>query len=422
MIRARNYNQLGLTVFLSAIILVTFNLLVNFPISYVYTISNITFLVGLSVFFAVKTIDTIKNRKASYLYILMLLLLIVPLYGSIQSFLIYKQPILYGLLTERVKIFGLSGLLLLTLLEKRIVSLNKVRDHMLTWASILFVVLLILNFLVPKSILLNYDFVIDSISKGIRVKFNQTLIVFLFLYLIIKGSAKKNFLFILVALAILIYFIFIYKARSLAISMLLSGFVYFLVNQKVYKNVSLLIILASITTGFFFLAKLLIPEKVNLVLELFYSAFNVFLGGEITDASSLSRVTQVDIAMGGFKDHPFLGNGFLSSQWNDGFQGLYGHFFPSDIGWVGILYLYGVLGIFIYLIPFIWSLKMSISQRQRNSISSSYFVLACYYTILYLFFQNAIAGYFVKKVGIVMFFFALIYYNYYAEKTKLDSK
>lgn len=422
MIRGISYKQLGWSILLSITILVTFNLLVNFPIDYVYTTTNL-FLFGLLIaVFILKTAQYIREGKASKIYLMLLLFFLVPIYGSIQSFLIYGQPFIYGILTERVKIFGLVGLLMIILLENKSISLSQLKNQVLFWATLLLALLLILNFFVPNSVLIDYDFVIDSISKGFRIKFNQTLIVFLFFYSVIKGRDSKNYILILLALVILVYFAFIYKARSLTVSMLLSLVFYFILNQKAFKNISLLVILSSISVIIFLMVKLIIPEKLDLILELFYSAFNVFLGGEISDASSLSRITQVDIALDGFKNHPLLGNGFLSTRWKDGFQGLYGHFFPSDIGWIGVLYLYGLVGLGIYLIPFIWTLKMSIVLKQNKVKISDHFIMASYYTILYLFFQNVIAGFFVKKVGIVVFFFAIAYYHYYNHMTKAVEK
>lgn len=147
----------------------------------------------------------------------------------------------------------------------------------------------------------------------------------------------------------------------------------------------------------------------NHISSLFSSAFNVFFGGNVTDASSQSRIQEFEIAKEGFLAQPFFGNGFLSSQWKGGFSGIYGHFYPSDIGWMGLLYLYGSIGVLIYFIPFVYAFYMSM----KKGIVKSPMVLALHYVFLYYLIFSLVAGLFVKKIGIIFFIFSLIYYNFY---------
>src|SRR5690606_13427142 len=138
----------------------------------------------------------------------------------------------------------------------------------------------------------------------------------------------------------------------------------------------------AVLMGFGFYAFLMFtsPEVIYENVKLFASAANVFLGGEITDGSALSRIYEFEIALRGFYKHPWLGNGFLSNQYNDGFAGMYDHFFPTDIGIMGNLFLYGIIGTAFFYIPFF----AAYSYRKYLRSNQDIFLMTCQYSLLFI--------------------------------------
>lgn len=404
--------------FLVLFILIVFSLLVNFPVPYVYLTLNTGFLIFLSLFFFYETMLVINSRQVSVFYLLMLLFSIVPIIGATQAYINYGQPIIYGLLAERTKVLAFGGLFIIYLLEKNLISLKILESVVLKSAVAVFSILLFLYFFIPTAVLEDYDFVISSVSKGFRIKLNHNLIVILYFYVLIAGVERKNRLYILLVVLILIYFIFLFKARSLTLSLLFASFLFALRQIKIFKFLSWGIIYSVIGIVGFSIGYFLFQEQFKLIFELFASAFNVFIGGVVTDSSALSRISQFEIAKNGLLEHPIFGNGFLSNQWQGGLRGWYGYFYPSDIGWMGTLYLYGIVGTLIFCVPFALTWRYSIKLSKKGLLKGQFFIRSLVYTMLYLFVHSFTAGFFVKKLGMVVFIFSLIYYYYYQSKDK----
>lgn len=157
------------------------------------------------------------------------------------------------------------------------------------------------------------------------------------------------------------------------------------------------------------------PEFVDYYVELFGNALTVITGEHTTEDSTNIRYVESEIAMKGFEKHPVLGNGFLSSQWDEGYLQFYRYFYPADIGLLGNLYVYGIVGTLFYYIPFlaafIWMFKL---RKTRDT-----FLLTCMYTTIFIFLDMQIAASNIKFIGIQAFFFGVLYYyRFIYEKTE----
>ncbi len=403
-----------------ALLLVVFSLLINVPIPFLYTALNQLALFSFVLFLGFYTMKSLGKKRASRLLILTLLLLIVPVFGAIQANIYFGQPLIYGLLAERVKLFATAGIVSLVMLENGFLDFKKMEQIVIRMAIVIFFLLFILNVFIPPELFEQYDFVIKTASKGYRYKLNQSLIVILYFYSLIRYVSEKDKKYLLMVLLILFYLVFLYKARSLTLSLVLASSFYLVQKVKLQSFIYSTIISVTALSILFYIGLILFPNQLNLVGTLFKSALNVFIGGEVTDSSAMSRISQFEVASTGIANHPIFGNGFLSSQWNNGWEGKYGHFYPSDIGWMGALYLYGIVGTLILCIPYFLSLKYALDLKKRK-VEASHFVQGLFYTLLYFFIHSATAGFFVKKLGIIVFIFSLLYYHYYTntEKKKL---
>jgi hypothetical protein len=76
----------------------------------------------------------------------------------------------------------------------------------------------------------------------------------------------------------------------------------------------------------------------------------------------------------------WFGIGKVSNHFNDGFSSIFGYFYPSDIGLLGGVLLYGIIGaIFIYALPMIFAVKL----LKDLAPCKSDFILSMKYSLLF---------------------------------------
>ncbi|MGI0134176.1 MAG: hypothetical protein ACREBW_04380, partial [Candidatus Micrarchaeaceae archaeon] len=86
----------------------------------------------------------------------------------------------------------------------------------------------------------------------------------------------------------------------------------------------------------------------------------VATGQPTGDTSSAMRLEETAVALPYIKNSILMGNGDLSKRWHGGYPGvLQGYFFPSDIGLLGVVYMYGLLGLGLFALQFWWARKYS---------------------------------------------------------------
>ena len=261
------------------------------------------------------------------------------------------------------------------------------------------------------------NFVIKSVYRGYRYGFNQAFVVLLFLYALFQALSTRNRRWLFLLVAILFYLFVFHKGRSLLLATIGAAAIFLLRNYssgavlKYFVGIAVAAVLVLAASWF------ILPDVTQTNVLLFASAFNAVLGGEVVDGSAASRITQVQIAVQGIEAHPLLGNGFLSSQWNEGFGGVYGHFFPSDIGWFGIFFLYGSVGWLILMSPFL----LAFSWRRKLLHNNDIFLVTVQAMTLYFFIHNMSAAFVVKKFGMIVFLFGILYYYRYLHEPVAQS-
>lgn len=86
------------------------------------------------------------------------------------------------------------------------------------------------------------------------------------------------------------------------------------------------------------------------MLPLFRDAFVARFGGESTYQT---RVYASDVAWRSIREYPLFGVGSDSPQ-SLSFQDMYGHFYPSDIGLLGVTFQFGLAGLVLYVLLAVW--------------------------------------------------------------------
>ena len=104
----------------------------------------------------------------------------------------------------------------------------------------------------------------------------------------------------------------------------------------------------------------------------FTDAFTVVLTGEPSDdASANARLVETASALPYIEKNWLLGNGDISRQWHGGYEGVLGAFFyPSDVGIIGTIYLYGLLGLLLFAIQFVFAIRFSNRIGMRGVMPS----------------------------------------------------
>jgi hypothetical protein len=395
--------------FVLIMVLYIFNVFTNLPIENSFQFISTGFFILQISFLAFYVMKAIKSKQVNLYLLIITPILLIPFIAALKANYVFGQPFLYGFSTERYKLNCVLGLMLIFLLENSILHFNQLKKAMINASYGVLFIFLFLYLLVDPSLFVDTNLVVMSPSKGAVYKLGKTLLLFLYFFSLAKSLKKpKPFNFLVMALVILVV-LFFAKARSLSLSVFITTFLFVLWRVRLDQKIILLSFLSVSIPSFMLLLYLFYSEEVSLIQDLFYSAFNVFFGGDVTDSSAASRVSQFKIAYSGFLHEPLLGNGSLSHRWKDGFNGVYGHFYPSDIGWMGIIFSYGVLGFLLLKMPFLFLIKF----RGFISNTDDPFLLAIFYTLIFLFLHGITAGYEISKTGMILFLFAILYYQYH---------
>lgn len=114
----------------------------------------------------------------------------------------------------------------------------------------------------------------------------------------------------------------------------------------------------------------------------FESAFTIFEfdAGASNDSSVNVRVLEAEYALKEFSKHPVLGNGKLREENISKTVGDL-HFYLSDIGLVGVLYVFGLLGILVYLFQVGQFTKMRIFSDPSMGLKL-YMIFILFFTLL----------------------------------------
>lgn len=112
---------------------------------------------------------------------------------------------------------------------------------------------------------------------------------------------------------------------------------------------------------------LLVPQQTSERLGQFSDAFNVLLGKQVQDSSAQWHYVEIFMALPAIAKHSIVGNGRLSNQWEGGGDEVRGeHFIPEDVGILGALYQFGILGLaffgFQYWIAISWNRRLGSVQ------------------------------------------------------------
>ena len=252
------------------------------------------------------------------------------------------------------------------------------------------------------------DLVAMSDLRGHRYRFSSTIVVMVYFYSLFKVIREQKYLYLLLYIATIAYFIFVFQSRTYIAVISISTLFFILRNlsSRVVIKWSAIGLITLFVSGFF-LAQLK-PDLIDKYKTLYTNAIMVSIGENTDEYSTNGRLKEYDLAMKYFKKNPILGNGMVGRMWNDGWRGLFGWFYPADIGLFGNLFVFGLLGTAIFYLLFIYGYNLI-----RKTKHKSVFYSSITYTFLFLFLLSFPTSYNIKNASVIYFLLAFIYYYRY---------
>lgn len=400
--------------------LLSFRILLRTPIEKGVLLLEAGLEVLLVGFTVVYLVSKAFSKRISKFEVYVLIVCLLPFLSSITAYYFFHQPLQFGLLAQRNFYLILTGLLLLVGLQKGWIKLNHIKTAMLWLSWTCLISYLLVNFTVNPVPFKESGFVgFNSLKGGYLFRFNMIFIVFGCIYYFIsmlKRVKRWHFLWFLFFLG---YLLFIRQDRTIVVSTLLVLVLTLLYQIRTKRGLYIslatlgLLILGG---GALFLTR---SEATRKVRDLYANSFNVLsnVGNSKATGNGSVRVSEIDIAWKGIKRSPILGMGKLSNQYNDGFSGVYGHFYPADVGFVGVTYLYGLLGLLLFFYQArLWAKygRRALKSQGEHSL----FLLACFLFFLQFFLNSLTDGRIAFRTAISIVFLCILYYSAYVTNWK----
>lgn len=348
------------------------------------------------------------NRTVLYF---LLLIVFMPLYSAFRSHVEFGQPYFYGLASQRGWLLLGVGVWFYYMLATKKIAMPTVESSflLLAWGSLILFSIFVLTF-DPSQLTGEENLVHMTTDRGLRFKFQTFFITFGSLYYFIKYSEKKRLLDLLILLAFLTYVVFVIQGRTYMIFLAMIFLLYYYNNYSLSKFMMNIIKTIVLLFVVILLIQAIIPEYLENMGDLFWQMFSVLAGEKSNDSSANARIWESLIVTNYFDEHPlsiWFGTGRVSHQWNEGYESIFGYFYPEDIGVLGGLFLYGVFGmVLLLIIPLILELK----EIKKAKVTKDIFIVAIKYMLILSILHSVQGGlYFGASVWIVLFFILYAY-------------
>jgi hypothetical protein len=406
----KSYN----TFILLLILLFTSKFFQSTPFESLFFQIQIIFLVLILIFIAFYLLNIFNKHLVinKIMIYFLLLILIIPIYSSFRANIEFGQPYYYGILSQRDWLLIGSGVFIYYKLINNRISFNQIEKSFLimTWVSLIFFTFIVLTF-DASQLSKDSKFVFDTADRGLRFKFQNFFITFGAIYYFIKFNTHKKKIDLLILLLFFAYILFIIQGRTYILILAFTFLLYYIFNYPINKIVMIFFkILIFIISGILII-QMIAPDYLDRMSNLFLEMFKVLSGEESKDNSSNARIWTSLIVMNYFETSDlslYFGTGRISQQWNNGYERLFGYFYPEDIGLLGGVFLYGLFGILmLVIIPYYWIIREIRTLKKNNTYV---FIQAVKYMLVLSIIRLLQGGlYFGPDIWLVLFFILYAY-------------
>ena len=347
--------------------------------------------------------------KANYFHLILAPLFILPFITAYQANIEFQQPYLIGLLAQRQHFIIFAGYFLVLGLKNKSFDIDGFKKHFIRSLLIIMGIMLFFSVFINPLVFNDTDFVEFSLNKGWHYEFPSDVIATVILYSMFKLLKENRKRFILPLLLGGLYFLVYIQDRSQLLMITITVFIFFIRNIDIYRKFLYLLWGIISASALLLIIYVVDPGLIDHYITIFGNASTIVTGDSTTEYSTAMRISEAAIAIKGIALHPLLGNGFVSSQFKGGFSGFFGYFFASDVGILGNLFVYGILGTLIFYIPFFVTLSWTKRLRKNNDI----LLTTCQYGMVFIFLDMITAASNIKYMGLPSIFFGIIYYYRY---------
>lgn len=344
--------------------------------------------------------------EMNYLYVMMFSL---PVLSAVAANLAEGQSIPGGLIAQR-HWFGLGGIFLIIYLFKANMFTIKDFFRALEWMGWLTLILYLYCyiFLDPRDYL-DYSFVgYSDVKGGYRFRFGVDFIAYVALFSTIKFIVERKRIYVFYSIIMLAYLFFLHQGRIVMVSIIGCIFLYYLIEVNWKKTIVYVVTFGS---GFLLLMTLLsflFPEFVGRYVEQYVNVVLVFLGQETGEGSVDARAEEIVIVFAYMINYPIgwiIGVGKYGSDYIDPSEPIT-QIAPGDIGIIGSVMTYGIIGTVIMYIQFWIAFRsMRFVRRYKKDV---YFMTAKYF-LFYCFLTSIAKGNLFSQPGSTAIFILIIY-------------
>ena len=357
------------------------------------------------------------NRVVLYFLFLMA---IVPFYSALMALLQFAQPLIYGILTERFWLLVGFGIWMYYMIINGKITFSTVESVFvfMAWTSLVIFCFIILIYKLGHlhGVLEGSGLVSLTEVRGVRFKFQVYFITFGSIYYFTQYALYKNRKHLIMLLAFLGYVFFIVQGRTYILALVSTFLLYYWLNYSPSRLLGAAIKLGFFCCVFLVILQFVFPQYLDRMSYLFVQMFEVLVGKESQDISANSRLLQARIVLEYLTNHwtaIWMGAGKVSQQWNDGFISIFGYFHPSDIGALGGLFLYGIIGL---IIVFIIPMGLCFKILKRTVEKENVFIISLKYLLVFSFVRAIQGSFYFGVVQYTLPLFVLMAYTELQEK------
>lgn len=400
------------------IVLVSYRVLLTSVLYYVEIALEMAFEVFIVLYLAYRVTLRIfiKNYRLNALEIYLAILFFLPVIPAIGALNEFGQPLFYGLGTFRDFYLLFYALVIYNMLRSGEITIEMVERAFVGVALFNMAFSYFMSLFTDPMSFQESNLAGSNDAKGgdVYYRFNMSMFFFGSIYFFVKAFYRKNYLYFIHSGLFLVYVIFFRLDRT---SMAVNAFalVAFLLTALTIRTQILSIfklVLPVIAIGL--ISYLIVPEVFEQYVIMFEDAIAGATGSGIENEEDMIRLVEAQVAVDGIKEHPFIGNGKISNEWEPmGYNRFYPYFFASDVGILGQAFMYGLIGAGLlygqFLLALYFILKIKHIKRNVFLVSLKFYLLA-------LFLDYLTNGYITIYAAQSITVLSLIYYFYQKDK------
>jgi hypothetical protein len=311
-------------------------------------------------FFFLYFTDRFLAKGASFTALewwIMGMLLFVFLQGGLVTNVYFGQPIYLGITAEKSWLAILVAFVWWYLLKVKFLDITIIKDALLFMAwfhlPIFFTLIVTLN---PNHYQNSLFVYCNSAKGGCQFKFDIFPFEFATVYYFIRFVRSNKWWFGLFVAIFFGYIFFINQKRGTSVALIGAMGLYYLLNLSWNKIIFYAVSVILLIFTAVLLLYVVRPDILDRMATQYKDVILVLEGQQSEEASADARIRETHIAIKYFNENKLsiiFGNGKINNNWKQGPTGEFGHFYPSDIGMLGVVFQFGLLGLCLGLIEYV---------------------------------------------------------------------